>query len=233
MSQVLELATLQSLDDEVATLRVTLADIERRLEGDEELIEARDELIIAEQELANGRRDQRRLEGDIQTRSAHIQREETKLYDGSVKATKELVNLQQEVENLKAHRGEVEDQLLGVLERVENAAAAQVAIARVVTRLEARWAAQSDSLRQEHARLVQALARAEARRDAQRDEVDPRGLRLYDSLRERRGSAVAKLKGASCQACRVAVPDAVRRRVVSSGPELAQCPNCERILTLG
>jgi predicted nucleic acid-binding Zn-ribbon protein len=232
MAEALDLLTLQSIDDEIASSRAALGEIGRRLEGDPGLLAAREELAELRSRRESLGRDQRRLEGSVADQTAHIEREERKLYDGSVKNPKELLSLQQEVEGLKAARARVEDELLEVLSEAETAAGEHGVAEATVARLEARWGTQSESLVQEGKRLEVLLTRLEARRLAEAPKVSAASLRMYDAIRARRGSAVAQMRGASCGGCRVAIPDALRRRAMA-GSALVQCPNCERILAAG
>src|SRR5687767_13626773 len=104
VSQALELITLQSLDDEAAKLETSLADVERRLRGDEPLNEARQRFASAEEALAALQKEQRRLDAEIQNLTAKIAPEEKRLYSGSVTNSKELQNIQHEIDLLKAQR---------------------------------------------------------------------------------------------------------------------------------
>ncbi|MCK9518095.1 MAG: C4-type zinc ribbon domain-containing protein [Dehalococcoidia bacterium] len=233
MSQVLEILTLQTIDDEAASLRAALADIDRRLQGDEELIAARHELLEVESRLNAVRSRQRRLEDEVESLSDKLAREETRLYDGSVKVLKELQGLQAEVENLQKTRSSLEDELIGVLDEAEAIDREYAAKAAVVRKLEERWEQHSQDLRREARRLTDAVVRVDARREAQKTKISPRPLQLYEDLRVRKGGmAVARVVGATCSGCRVAIPDAVRRKAMSP-TDLAQCPNCERILSIG
>lgn len=233
MSQVLDLLSLQALDDEAAALRAALADVERRLQGDPELLDARRALAAIETRLAAARKDQRRIEGEVESLSDKIAHEEKRLYDGSVHSPKELTNLQHEVELLKGHRGRFEDQLIEVLDAAEGADRERRTAVQSAGRLELRWQQAQDQLRHEVRRLEDAIARADARRDVQKKGINPRALHLYEDLRKRKGGmAVARISGSLCSGCRVTIPDMLRRRAMSP-TELAQCPNCERIISLG
>jgi hypothetical protein len=233
MTQVLDAVSLQAIDSELASLRTTLADVEHRLEGDEELTAGREALATAKENLAARRKTQRKLEADIQDLNARIAKEEARLYDGSIKSPKELTNLQREVDGFKATRSGLEDQLLEVLSQVEVCQAQHQELAKSARQLEARWLAHSAALREEAARLQSAITGLEARRDGQAAQLTPVNLRLYESLRQRKGgTAVVRLTGALCGGCRVAIPDGLRRGVAAA-PNLVQCPNCERILALG
>ncbi len=233
MSQVLEILTLQSLDDEAAALRAALADTERRLQGDEELNGARRDLAAVRTRQEAARRDQRRLEGEVEALSDKIAADEKKLYDGSIHSPKELTNLQHEVDTLKASRATHEDALieaLDIAEKVNREAATAERRARV---LEGRWQLQQQELRHEVLRLGDAIARTDAKRDLQKTRIPPRSLHLYEDLRRRKGGmAVSRLTGGSCGGCRVSVPDGIRRKALAIS-DIAQCPNCERILSVG
>ncbi len=233
MSQVTSLRTLQELDDEVARLRSALDDVERRLQGSESLDRARAAFESVDAELNAARREQRRLDGEIGVLNARIQPEEKRLYDGSVRNPKELGNIQHELELLKDQRSKLEDQLFEVLSRIESLEADHAAATSDLSRAQAAWEAEKRSLQGQAATLVAALTRAEARREAQKLTVPPVALHLYEDVRRRKGGlAVAHIQGSMCTGCRVTIPEAIRRRAFQPD-QLAQCPNCERILYVG
>lgn len=233
MSQVLELLTLQALDDEVASLRTALSEAERQIAGDEALDDARSSLATAAEALAATRAEQRRVEAEIADYSARIAPEDRRLYDGSVKNPKELANIQHEVELLKASRAKLEDELLVVLARLETETAEHATAAAEAKRHESRRKADLAQLKAEVTRLSGAISEAEARASAQRTKAPAAALRVYDDIRRRRGGvAVARITGSNCGACRVSIPDAIRRRAMISVIP-AQCPNCDRILCPG
>lgn len=233
MAVVLEILALQSLDDEAAALKAALADVDRRLQGDEELSEARRALALVEEQADALRQDQRRVEAEVEALSDRIAREEKRLYDGSIHNPKELSSLQHDVETQKASRVRFEDELIDVLDRAEAAARERQSALRLVQQREGRWQQQQQALRHESNRLHDAIARAEAKRELQKSRLNPRAVHLYEDLRRRKGGmAVARISANACTGCRVGLPDAVRRRALSAS-DVAQCPNCERILAIG
>jgi predicted nucleic acid-binding Zn-ribbon protein len=232
VSQALELVTLQSLDDEAAKLETSLADVERRLRGDEPLNEARRRFAAAEEAMGALQKEQRRLDGEIQNLTAKITPEEKRLYSGTVTNSKELQNIQHEVDLLKTQRSKLEDQDLEVLAKLEAAEEERTSALREVEQHEARRAREVESLRGESSRLNDALTRSQAKRVAQKSAIDGRAVALYEDLRRRKGGqGVVRIQGSACSGCRVQLPDAVRRRAMSPN-QLAQCPNCERILVV-
>ena len=233
MSTVLEILTLQGYDDEAAALNAALADVERRISGDEELMAARREFADADTRTRDARQRQRRLEEEVETLNDKISREEKKLYDGSIKNPKELGALQHEVELLKEHRGTFEDQLITVLDEAEAEDRARKEAGGKLAQLEARRETTVVELRREARRLNDALVKAEARREMQKSKIPPRPLAMYEDLRKRKGGmAVARIQSGNCTGCRVNVPDSVRRKAMSP-TDTVQCPNCERILAVG
>lgn len=233
LTQVTDIRTLQEIDDEAATLRAALEDVERRLRGSEELNEARRTSAAVDSELADVRRAQRRIEGEVEGLTARIEPEEKRLYDGSVRNPKELQNIQHELEALKQQRTKLEDQLLEVMTNLDRVEREQVSATKTLTREEARWEKDQGDLKHESFRLNDLITRADARREAQKLKINPRNLVVYEEVRRRRGGvAVARVSGGNCGGCRVAIPEAVRRRAFGAD-QLAQCPNCERILYVG
>lgn len=233
MAQVTDIRTLQEIDDEGSTARVALEDAERRLLGSEDLAEARRVFGATETELADTRRTQRRIEGEVEGFTARITPEEKRLYDGSVRNPKELTNIQHEVDNLKVQRGKLEDELLEVLATLERVEGEHAAAKKVLAREEARWARDEAALTAEASRLKELIARTDARREAQKLKIEARNLIVYEDVRRRRGGiAVARVTGGNCGGCRVGIPEAVRKRAFGNDM-LAQCPNCERILYVG
>lgn len=233
MSQVTEIVQLQAIDDEAATLRAALDDVERRLRGNEELDAARRELAAADTAAAEAQREQRMVEGQIEGLSAKIDPEEKRLYDGSVKNPKELASIQQELEQLKQRRSEFEDQLLEVLSRLDTAQREQLRANKSVGELEGLWEREQQNLKHEAKRLADSARVADEKRDLQKAKVNPRSLQTYDDVRRKRGgNAVARIQGGVCGGCRITLPDNLRRRAFSADL-LVQCPNCERILYIG
>ncbi len=232
MSLINDVCTLQEIDDEVAGLEAAIADIDVRLAHSETLAAAEAAFAEADARYQDLRRAQRALETDVAALDAKITPEEKRLYDGSVRNPKELTAIQHEIELLKAQRSQLEDRLLAVMEEFEAAdgarRAAEAALAAARREREQEVAALETRRRQ----LAASLAASVARRSEQAARIHPASLRLYDEIRRRRGSAVARIRGGTCSGCRVAIPESVRRKAFDPAT-LAQCPNCERILFIG
>ncbi len=233
MSQVSEIQTLQELDDQGATYRAALESVEAKIRGDAQLDEARRRLAAADTDLAPTKKDQVRVDGQLKMLSSKIETEEKRLYSGTVTNAKELQNIQHEVDSLKEQRLRLEDQLLEVELRLDSANREQMAAAQDVAEREKARSVHVEGWKHEVRGLNDSISRTDARREAQRIKIAPRALFVYEDVRRRRGGmAVARVQGSTCGACRIQMPDSVRKKAFNSDV-LAQCPNCERILYLG
>jgi len=232
MSQALEIVTLQSIDDDIAATEAAIRNAEARIEHDDAVEAARSAHVQAQDEHHAAVREQKRLEAEVARLNSRIVPEEKRLYSGEVKNPKELSSIQHEVELLKEQRGGFEAELLEVLERVELAEATLTRAKDALDAETSRWDADRESLTAEVARLRAHVAGRETARQSQAGRIAAPSLQVYDLVRKRKGMAVARLQGSSCGACRIALPEAVRKRAMSP-VMLAQCPSCDRILYVG
>ena len=230
MPQVADLASLQEYDDILAGLNGELEEARADLEDDEALQAAQAAATEADEGCASLEREQRRLEGEIDGLVAKVEREEKRLYDGSVRLPKELEGIQQEVASLRSRLSDVEDTELALLDRLEEAEAAREVAREALAREEA-------ASKEKHERLSRAIAGLEGRieattgqRDTCRERLTATLVAQYEDLRRRKGGvAVTHLRAGACTGCRVSVPPSARKRALD--PEApALCPNCERIL---
>lgn len=232
MSDLLELVSLQFLDDELDGLRAQLESVERRLGDRQALDEAAARKAAAESALAELARRQREAEAAIEDLDARIAREEKKLYDGSIKQFKELQALEGDIAHLRRDRSALEDAGLALLAEVDAAIAELAAAAAELAKQEAEWESNAAALQAEAEQLKGRIEHSETRRNAQLERITAGSVRLYEALRRRKaGKAVVRVQGGSCSGCRVAIPEPIRRRIASS-PTLVQCPHCERILAV-
>ncbi|MXY72997.1 MAG: hypothetical protein F4Y97_08190 [Dehalococcoidia bacterium] len=230
MPQVADLASLQEYDDILAGLTAELEGARADLEDDEALQAAQTAATEADERCASLEREQRRLEGEIDGLVARVEREEKRLYDGSVKLPKELEGIQQEVASLRSRLSDVEDTELALLDRLEEAEGARDSARDAL-------AQEETASKEKHERVGGDITRLEGRIEATTGERDACKARLtatlvaqYEDLRRRKGGvAVTHLRAGACTGCRVSVPPSARKRALD--PEApALCPNCERIL---
>ncbi len=231
----LRLLDLQELDtslDRLAHRRRTLpelAEIER-LEG--RLTELRDAIVAAETEAGDLQREQKKAEQDVEQVRNRAERNQKRLDSGQVASAKDLSNLQAEIESLQRRQSDLEEVVLEIMERSEEAEA------------------KISSLRADRAAAEEELARLIERRDTALREIDDEAgatssartavakdipddlLALYEKLRAQFGGVgAAKLFRGTCQGCHLAL-NTVDLNNMRAAPEdeVIRCEECRRIL---
>jgi predicted nucleic acid-binding Zn-ribbon protein len=235
MAALEDLLNLQTHDTAADRLRHRRATLPERATLAEQAAARLDlEAQLAE---ATGRRDEvareeRRLEDQIRSLEAKAKAEESRMYSGTISSPRELQAMQSDVEQLRRHVRQLEDEELEVMERREG-------IDGEVARLEAaRATVQSEIDRlsaiiaEEEAAIDAELAVELAAREALRPGIPESMLGLYEQVREaNRGIGAARLVGSTCQACHLALPATEVDRIRHLSPEaMARCDHCGAIL---
>ncbi|MSQ15715.1 MAG: hypothetical protein EXR50_07630 [Dehalococcoidia bacterium] len=230
MSRVSQLYDLQETDSEIMVRETALGNIEARLGESDDILSARQVLAEDRERAAALEPVQRDHEWQIDDFKTKISAVETKMYSGSVLSSRELTNLQEEVEALKRGQSRIDDALLVVLEQLEGLQISIRVQQSKLSQMEVEWDEEQQRLNAEKAKVNSELDRYKVRRSGQSSLVDPRDLSLYQSLiKGRGGRAVARVERNGCQGCRISIPLYQVQRA-RSGNEVVQCPSCERIL---
>lgn len=205
--------------------------VRQRLADQTALTERRQAQQSREAELHQQRGAMRDAELALAALQEKARQTEDALYSGRVLAPRELDNLRREAELLQRRLAETEERLLELMQAVDDLQAAVACGAEELATFEARWASEQESdlaLYQELRSRLQAL---QERRAALREEIEPRTLALYDSLRRSKGGmALAAMSGGVCQVCRVAAPSAKAQLVERGDESVVLCNGCGRIL---
>ena len=229
MSQVDQLFRLQQIDDEIKGDKSRLTQVIRLQSESEALLAARKRAAEAEAELhkQHGRLTDLNLE--LSSLYGKAKRSEERLYSGLVKNPKELEDLQHEIESLGRRRAVIEDDVLEVMILAEEAEEEHAQAVKALDSIEAEWADEQESLRQEQAALVQRHRELAELRNRQLELISPASLALYENSIRRVGTtAVVLLRNKLCQGCQVRVPE----NLVKKADEgmLITCDSCGRIL---
>ncbi|MGY1751121.1 zinc ribbon domain-containing protein [Modestobacter sp. SYSU DS0511] len=205
-----------------------LAAVEAALEAQRT---ASDDVVRAETVVRDLDREQKRLESDVDTVRQRADRDQQRIDSGGA-TPKEITGLQHELESLQRRQGDLEDQVLELMERREAAdgalAAAQAAEA----------AAQAEQERAEQARdaALAEIAEGEQQHTATRAEIAATVpadlLKLYDRVAGQTGSTgAAELKARRCQGCRIEFYGVELAGYRAADPHtVIRCENCGRVL---
>ena len=162
----------------------------------------------------------------MQTRIRELDR---RLYGGNVRNPAELIEMQRELEAMRAKLSTPRTM------RWAHGGGRRVAGSTCRTRrrpLAARECAAQRCMEPLRARLATLTAERDvlnAERDALRADTDPGDLSLYARIAAHRRPAVTGLAGEFCAGCHMPVSNE-ERRAVRTGTGLTQCANCDRIL---
>ena len=231
---LLELQAHDSAIDRLDHRRANLPEIAKLAELDTALA-AIDQLTAERQgSLATVKREQGRLEGEVDMVTRKASSEEARAMSGRVTSPKELTSIQEEVGALKRRQASLEDDLLERMEQREN-------LERELEELAGRRAgvtAEHDEVAQARDAALVEIDRELEVEQAGRKAVEAgigEGLRtLYEQLRKRHGGVgAAALVGNTCQGCRVALAGvelANLRKLPAE--EVKRCENCRRILVI-
>ena len=190
-----------------------------------------DDVVRAETEVRDLDREQTRLEADVETVRQREDRDQRLIDSGSTSA-KDITGLQHELESLKRRQGDLEDQVLELMERRETAEAALQAARdgqqQAAAELERATQLRDDAL----ADIADGTARHEAARAEIAGQVPAPLLSLYDRVRSQNGATgAALLKARQCQGCRIELFGKELASVRAADPaEVVRCDNCGRIL---
>ena len=225
-----QLYQLQEIDLEIEANERTLRQITGQIGEDEVIVRAQQKLASERQQLEELQRQQHTAEWEIEDLTDKIRPAEEKLYSGRITNTKELTSLQQEVEGFKAHRGQLEDKVLEIMEQVEQAQAKVATTGEELKKLETEWQNQQQQLSADMERVKALLADLRQKRQVLTDKIEPQTVTLYQQLRKEKTTAVAKVQQGICSGCRISLSTANLQQVRSGS--LAHCTNCGRILYL-
>ncbi|MBN1192977.1 MAG: hypothetical protein JXA36_04730 [Coriobacteriia bacterium] len=163
---------------------------------------------------------------------AKIDTEQEKVISGEVTNPKELQNLTRELDALKRRKDVIEFEELGLMEKAEVGAAQLAKVEEALAEGAAKEAQLIADFKAKGGELQADIAKMKKAREGIRAHMSERTLARYDSLKgSKHGIAVGVLSDGLCSACRTQIP-AAEAQAILGGPEIAECPNCKRILVV-
>lgn len=161
-----------------------------------------------------------------------IDHEQAKLMSGDVTNPKEVQHISREMDALKRRKDKLEMEQIELMERVEKAKGQVDKVDAALGQLSAKEAAVTDAFRAKGGELQTEIEALKAHRTEIAATLAADLLDRYERLRgSKNGVGVGRLDGAMCTACRVDLP-AERLGELESGPDIAECPNCKRMLVV-
>jgi predicted nucleic acid-binding Zn-ribbon protein len=230
MSLAEQLYKLQQVDLELQRKQQELNEVEDQLGNDKDLVAAESKLASQKEQLEGAGKKQKSSEWELEDLQEKVRRIDSKLYSGTTKDSKELVNLEKEVKSLKSQIRPKEDALLGLMSQVEEMEAKVKTTAVEIERLKREWEQKQETLGQRKSEVKTALAKLRGDRNGLEQQIDPEAINTYERLRLTRGQAVVKVERGKCQGCHITVPTSQWQKAKAG--DLIQCTSCSKILYL-
>lgn len=231
-SAQLRLLDLQGVDtalDQLAHRRAHLPEVteldaltERRQADEDELVRAR----TGAGDLA---RAQSKLEGDVDQVRTRVERDQQRMTGASAK---EATGLQHEVESLGRRQGELEDQLLELMEQREAAdswvTVATAALEGTVAKVEATTVARDEALTE----IDRVETEQRSDRGTYAGEIPAELLAMYERIRKQSGGVgAARLFRRRCEGCHLELSGTDLSVVANAAADaVLRCEECGRVL---
>jgi predicted nucleic acid-binding Zn-ribbon protein len=176
--------------------------------------------------------EEKRLDDETTSIGERAAEVDKKMYSGTVTSPRELQAMQADIEMLKRHRSDLEDEELEVMERRETLDAELAQIDQQIAELRATVERLSAAIATSEAEIDAELAAETETRAGLAGPINDGLLRDYEKRREQnKGAGAARLVGTTCQACHLTIPSTEAERIRrAEGNEVAYCDNCSAIL---
>ncbi|HEY42128.1 MAG TPA: hypothetical protein G4O18_09805 [Dehalococcoidia bacterium] len=230
MSIAQQLYQLQELDLTLAANERNQAKIKGQLGESQEVTQVRAKLATERKRLEELEKQQHAAEWEAEDLTTKLIATEDKLFGGKIRNPKELTNLQREADELKTRRNELEDRALEVMDQAEATTGSINALTEELGRLEADWRALQEKLSVELDELEAAHTGLTRERQLMVVGIASGTVSVYEQLRSRKGTAVARVEQGTCRGCQIALTTTELQQARGGG--LVRCGSCGRILFL-
>jgi predicted nucleic acid-binding Zn-ribbon protein len=194
-----------------------------------------DEKLASEKEMSNEKKERiellekerRQKEGDLELEQERMKRAQSKLYD--VKTNKEYQALLMEIETLKEINSQREIEILEVMDEIDELKREYGIVEKELLKLEEGIGAEKKRLEESLGKVDGALASKKRKRTMIMKKLSPELMGLYQTLKDKRRTAVVPARFGACQGCNVKIPPQMFNEVQRS-EAIIVCPSCNRIL---
>jgi uncharacterized protein len=223
-----QLFELQEVDNDIESTKKTLDLKQHQLNNRDELDKAAGMLGAGHKVLDELKRQRREAETAVADLNARINETNKQLYGGKITNSKELSNLQAEVNQLTGHKDQVETTMLGVIEKLEKTEARLKTLTGEYQVMESNWGTNQAQLAKDIEFLTKTLAGLLESRKEAAAKVEAAALTLYERIRKMKKPAVTVVEQGICKGCRLSVSSIALQKARAGHP--VQCGACGRLL---
>lgn len=213
---------LRALIEQNKRLPEILAVLERRREANKANLEqVREQLELAQKNKRDRDKD---LEAEVQ------KVEKLKARTSEIKNNKEYQALLKEIEAAEQANKAIEDEILGLMEKIDVASAGIIAEETRAQEEEEALQAEQNKIEAEFEKTAADLTAVEQARQDFAGRIQPVAYARYQKLIvTKAGLAISAARGESCSGCYMSIPPQVFVNV-KKNESIITCPNCNRIL---
>lgn len=230
----LRLLDLQELDtglDQLAHRRAHLPELAEITELTQRVSALNEEVGAADTAAGDIAAEQSRVEADVDKLRARAERDQQRLDSGRIGSPRELEDLRHEVRSLRRRQAELEDAVLEIMERREQAEARARARRGERDELSGRLAGLEQRRDEAFAEIDEQAAAKQSQREAIAREIPQDLLSLYEKLRSQTGVGAAALHRGRCEGCHLTLNAVDLNRIRrAEADEVQRCDECRRIL---
>jgi predicted nucleic acid-binding Zn-ribbon protein len=225
-----QLYHLQQADLELQKKQKELKEVENQLSNNKALVTTESKVASQKEQLEDARKKQKSSEWELEDLQEKVKQIDGKLYSGTTKDPKELVNLEKEVKGLKSQIRTKEDDLLVLMSQVEEVESKVKTTTEELDRLRREWEQRQETLGPRKSEIETVLAKLRENRNGLAQQIDSEAFNIYERIRLTKGQAVVKVEMGKCQGCHITVPTSQWQKAKAG--DLIQCNSCSRILYL-
>jgi predicted nucleic acid-binding Zn-ribbon protein len=227
----LDLLGLQAIDTEIDQLlhtRESLPELEQFKDAYEAITVLKATASTQDGALAETVSELKKAEGELELTVKKRGSEEMRMFAGGM-SSKDLSNLQMEVEMLGRQIEGAEEEILVLLERRDQEETAFLETSDKVEKLEVEASALEASIAEQWKEIDGEVAARQERRGDFVPLIPPELLELYEELRpNKEGIGAARLIEGTCGGCHLSLSPAEQHEVLKEDPP--RCLQCRRIL---
>ncbi len=147
-----------------------------------------------------------------------------------IKNIKELQALQREIDLMRQANGELEEELIKIMQQMDGIKAQMQTKEAEMAALHDEWERQQQALGAQITGIDRAVTEAANRRQSIAAQITGDLISRYELIFSRRGgTAVVEVSGGICQGCYMNIPPQLSNEIIRSD-KVHLCPSCQRIL---
>lgn len=232
---LLDLAELQLIEQCILKKASEIAQLRKNVKLQKlelELGRSLEEFNSLTEYLSGLEHDRKKLEDKITGNNEKIKVNEEKLFSGTITSSKELVNYQEEVKQLKTHNEELESKELEVMFLIDGIKPKLIKATEAKEKISSDIQAIKDEVNASTKDIEVGVNILKERRNDVLKKIPNDILAKYEDLRHRKsGVALAVLKNNFCLGCGLEMPSG-QAEVMKSMDKIYKCPMCGRMLVL-